>query len=524
MSIDKIKNLEIELQKEITARKKAEKILAFKKAEIKAINDNLTTLLSEKNFEFKGIEEIIDPYILMDLFGNVLKMNTAAIDFFGYNNQKETFSVFDLIYKEEYEYAMSSFYELQEKGIFKNYKARIVTKSKEIKWVQINSNIIFDDHKTPLFAQGIIREITQEKNDAELILAQKKQLDAIIDNSSLGIVLTKGPKIIRTNSAFQKLLNYSKEEISKKKIFEISHPNDNEPAAPLLKKLNNGEIDHFSLKKRYLTKEGNAIWSKTNVANVDAEGKDDSEKILVGIVDDITEDLKQEKLLKTLLSDLTKSNKDLKDFAHVVSHDLKTPLSSMNTLVTWLQEDSEELTFENKKTLSSLLKQIDKMDLLINGILNYTSIDKTEYRVKNVNLNHLINDVLDVFLIPNHISIKIKTELPTIKGDIHKFKQLFQNFISNALRYNDKKQGQITINCISKSNFWEFSIEDNGIGISKKYFKKIFEVFQSLEETEGSSGLGLSIIAKIVSYYNGKLWLESEINKGTTFYFTLPKK
>ena len=127
--------------------------------------------------------------------------------------------------------------------------------------------------------------------------------------------------------------------------------------------------------------------------------------------------------------------------------------------------------------------------------------------------------------IPISIEIRVNIpSLPSVNGDKYRLQQLFQNLISNAVKYNDKNQGYIEIGFTDKNEFWEFSIKDNGKGIDEVYFNKIFKVFEKLENIEGSTGVGLSIVKKIVDLYGGKIWLTSEPGIGSTFYFTLKKK
>lgn len=114
--------------------------------------------------------------------------------------------------------------------------------------------------------------------------------------------------------------------------------------------------------------------------------------------------------------------------------------------------------------------------------------------------------------------------MPTINGNAWRFKQIFQNLIQDAIKYSDKDKGLINIGFTEKTDAFEFFVKDNGIGIKPDYFDKIFKVFTKLESTSSSSGIGLSIVKKIVNYYIGSIWLESEESIGTTFYFTLPKK
>ncbi|MCI2229248.1 PAS domain S-box protein [Polaribacter sp. MSW13] len=521
--MNRLKTLELALKKEKEARLKVEQLLKIKKAEIEVVNKNLTSVLEKNGLDFKYLfETIVDNYLVTDLFGNILKMNKAAIEFTGFNPKNESVNVVDIIHKDDFKYAISSFRNFLKEESSKIYQLRIYTKKKEIKWIEFKPNLILNSKGEPEFTQGIFRDVTQIKQDKQISENQRKELDAILDNSQVGIVLanTKG-NIIKSNKAFQNFLDFSEEQLLQKNVEEISFQEEDEKTSILMEELYEGRIDNFIVNKRYKTKKGIIIWAKTQIKSV----KNEVGKIThqVAVVQDITKELEQEKKLEFLLEDLTEKNKELRDFAHVVSHDLKAPLRNMNTLVSWLEEESVAFSSNNNKNFKLLHKNLEKMDLLIAGILNYTTVDKVQNKKKNIDLNLLLKDIIDITYVPKHIQINLKSILPTVRGDVFRMQQLFQNLVNNAVKYIDKKQGIINIDCILEDEFWKFSIEDNGIGISEKYFEKIFEVFQSLEKVEGSSGIGLSIVKKIIHFYNGKIWLTSVVNKGTTFYFTIPK-
>ena len=226
-----------------------------------------------------------------------------------------------------------------------------------------------------------------------------------------------------------------------------------------------------------------------------------------------------------LLIKLEKNNEELKNFAHVVSHDLKSPLRSMSALISWIKEDNSDVfDQETSKNCNLLLAKIHKMDSLINGILKYSSIDKIEKVSTNVNLQKVVEEIIETIYIPEKINIKLKNKLPIILGDKYRYQQLFQNLISNAIKYNDKEKGVIEIDVSEKQDTFLFSIKDNGIGIAKKYHSKIFEVFETLgQHNDNATGIGLSIVKKIIDLYEGKIWIESEQNKGTCFFFELSK-
>jgi light-regulated signal transduction histidine kinase (bacteriophytochrome) len=225
-----------------------------------------------------------------------------------------------------------------------------------------------------------------------------------------------------------------------------------------------------------------------------------------------------------LLKSLELQNQSLNEYAHVVSHDLKAPLRNINTLITWVIEDNhEKLDEQSVVSLELIQSNVEKMDLLIKGILDYSSIDKLESEQRMVDLNDLVNEILHSIILPGTILVKFNTILPVVFGNYYHFQQLFQNIIDNAIKYNDKENGIIEIGSRENKHHIEFYIKDNGKGIPAAYFEKIFNVFTKLESDDKSSGIGLSIVKKVIQFYDGKIWLESTENIGTTFFFTLRK-
>ncbi|WP_047550203.1 sensor histidine kinase [Psychroserpens sp. Hel_I_66] len=249
----------------------------------------------------------------------------------------------------------------------------------------------------------------------------------------------------------------------------------------------------------------------------------DSSKLLDFIDGKTREIVEINKQREALVNELAHQNQELSDYAHMVSHDLKSPLRSIDTLTAWLKEDYKDQFDENgNQNLDLIRSNVEKMDTLINGILEYSTIGKLQVEVYDVNLNTLIDDILNTIQVPHNINV-VKNNLPTVKGDKHRLQQLFQNLIDNAISHNDKETGNIEIGAVDKGELWEFYISDNGKGIDSAYFDKIFKTFETLESNVQSTGIGLSIVKKIVNLYGGTIWLTSEIGKGTTFFFTLKK-
>ena len=258
-----------------------------------------------------------------------------------------------------------------------------------------------------------------------------------------------------------------------------------------------------------------------NTDNTDLDGLK-----LVDFIDNQTKEIIEiNKQREKLLSELAYQNQELSDYAHMVSHDLKSPLRSIDTLTTWLKEDYENIIdTKGKESLKLIRNNVEKMDLLISGILEYSTISKNQVEFYNVDVDKLFDDILNIIEIPKHISFLKKAQLPVIKGDKYRLQQLFQNLITNAINYNDKEKGIIEVGFVDKDDFWQFYVKDNGKGIDQTYFKKIFKTFQKLENNTESTGIGLAIVKKIVELFRGEIWLESTVGIGTTFYFTLKKE
>lgn len=250
----------------------------------------------------------------------------------------------------------------------------------------------------------------------------------------------------------------------------------------------------------------------------------DSSK-LVDVIDNQTKEILQiNKQRDRLLENLERRNKELNEYTHLVTHDLKSPLQSIDALTFWLRDDYREALGEDGREKINLIREnVEKMDELVKGIAKYSTIGKLIKDTYEVDLNKIVNKVLKKVSIPQNITVSIPEILPIVQGDNFRLEELFFSIIDNAVKFNDKEEGEITIDFTDTKDFWEFNIKDNGKGMEEQYFEKIFLAFQKLENDYKSAGIGLSIVKKIIEQYEGKIWIESELTKGTTFYFTLKK-
>ena len=233
------------------------------------------------------------------------------------------------------------------------------------------------------------------------------------------------------------------------------------------------------------------------------------------------------KQLEEFARELSWANKQLEEFAYIAAHDLKRPLRGIGTLADWLVMDySDKFDETGKEQVKLLNTRAKQMSTLIDRIQQYSTLGQTAQEKQQVDLNYVISEVISVFAPPENIQISFEDELPVLVCVETQIIQIFQHLLSNAIKYMDKPVGKIKVNCADDGCFWKFSVTDNGPGINHRYFEKIFKIFQTLSPCDGieSTGIGLSIVKKLVELNNGKVWVESDVGQGSTFFFTLPKQ
>ena len=226
--------------------------------------------------------------------------------------------------------------------------------------------------------------------------------------------------------------------------------------------------------------------------------------------------------------DLAISNKELENFAYVASHDLQEPLRMISSFLTQIEKKYGEILDEKgKKYIFFAVDGAKRMRQIILDLLEFSRVGRLELKQEEVNIRGIIDDIIDLYkkqIEEKNAMIKIGN-LPLIVTYKSPIRQVFQNLISNALKYHHENTSlEINIQCEREDRFWKFSVQDNGIGIEAEYHEKIFEIFQRLHNKEDYSGtgIGLAIVKKIIESQGGKIYLESKKGEGSIFYFTIP--
>ena len=248
---------------------------------------------------------------------------------------------------------------------------------------------------------------------------------------------------------------------------------------------------------------------------------------VVGVCMDITERKQAEATLHSAAEALERSNRELDAFAYAASHDLRAPLRGIANLAGWIEEDltsAGELRAETHEMLDLMRSRMHRMEALIEGILQYSRAGRTPQRVEGVDTRRLVGDVVDLLAPGDGVTINIG-DLPTLQSAVLPLQQIFMNLIGNALKHSDRRDAVIDIDAADRGRFYQFSVRDNGVGIPREYHQRIWGIFQTLEprdKVEGT-GIGLSLVKKLVESQHGQVWLESSAGQGATFFFLWPR-
>ena len=369
-------------------------------------------------------------------------------------------------------------------------------------------------------------ELNRELNAKNLILQQnftskEKELQDLFQSLVEGYVISNlDGFILKVNDSAKDML-----ELKPSGSFNLNSLIANEDKSHLnqgiSELLKKESLSDFELNIK--TPSGNKKTIVLNASSIkDADGKVVAVQALLR---DVTDIRKLESAQASLLTKLKNQNQELEEFAHVISHDLKSPLRNLYTLNTWIQESvGDEKNPKTKEYFSLIFSTLERMDNMIHEILHFSKSDKDAMEFENVDLNSILKDLHQQYTPNEHLKIEIADNFPTVYGVKVKLFQVFQNLIDNAIKFNNKEQGIIKVYYEDLDhNHVRVSVYDNGKGISKRQQEKVFKLFETSEKDKSSSGVGLAIVKKILEAHQSEIKLESEVNVYTTFTFNLRK-
>lgn len=326
------------------------------------------------------------------------------------------------------------------------------------------------------------------------------------------------------NDNFLKMSGYSTEELMGKDYSDFnSHYHTREFYDQIFDTINQGKVWKGEI--RDFSKNGQFYWTDTTIVPLlNDMGKPYR---FISFKIDITKIKNAELEIRQHAENLERINKELDQFAYVVSHDLKAPLRAINNLSEWIEEDIAEIVNdETRENLQLLRGRVQRMEGLINGILQYSRAGRIKNNNTMIDLRQMLDEIVSESNTNPNVKFIYPDRLPKIYSERVALEQTLGNFISNAIKYNDSENPMVEIGFKDADMYWQFSVKDNGPGIHESYHDKIFVIFQTLNARDKieSTGVGLAIVKKLVEDKGGKVWLESKPGEGSTFYFTWPKE
>jgi len=478
------------------------------------------------------VEKVSDAIISTDKNLKIKSWNKAAENMYGWNSNEVIGKPLSEIIPEEYPYAQKG--EVNEQ-IFENgfWKGEINQKKRDNTLINIfSSSTLIRDNMGKI--QGVVtinQDFTKRKKVELKLIKETEKIKKYLDIAGvILVVLDKRGNIVMLNKKGYEILQYTEGELIGRNWFDIYIPKENpKEIYEIFKKLMRNESQNTEFyENSILTKSGEEMiiaWHSTLLYDNNGE--------IIGTLSsggDITELKKGEQDLLSTLENLKEVNSELERFAYVASHDLQEPLRMITSFIQLLEKRyKDKLDEEANEFITFIVDGAKRMQLMISDLLFYSRIGRKEKEFSQLDINIILENVI------SNLRIKIEESnakithdhLPILIGNEAEFVQLLQNLIYNALKFHRKEETPVVhISAKFQKNQWIFSVRDNGIGIDSQFFDRIFIIFQRLHKKEeyDGTGIGLAICKKIIERHDGKIWVESEVGKGSTFYFSIPKK
>jgi PAS domain S-box-containing protein len=483
------------------------------------------------------LEAAVDAIITIDEQGLIESLNPAATRMFGYAADEIIGRNVSILmpepYRSEHDSYLEHYRQTGQKKII-GIGREVVGRRKDGRTFPMHLAVSEMKVGERRMYTGIARDISDVKSAIERLQESEARARAVLETAVDAIItIDERGTIESLNPAAQKVFGYAESELLGQNVKVLMpEPYRGEHDGYLHNYLTTGRKKIIGIGREVTgqRKDGSTFPMELAVSEVKLAGR----RLFTGFVRDITRRKQAEEQLRFYAHslresnvELSRSNQELDDFAYIASHDLKEPLRGIHNYATFLIEDyGERLDNEGHAKLETLKRLSQRMEALINALLEFSRVGRLDLAMKPVDLNQVMRDVKDslrVSLEETRTEVRIPRALPVVEGDRVRVGEVFYNLVTNAMKYNDKPERWIEVG-------WKegappvFYVRDNGIGIREKHQESIFRIFKRLHAREafgGGTGAGLTIVKKIVQRHGGRIWLESAFGEGTTFYFTL---
>jgi PAS domain S-box-containing protein len=394
-----------------------------------------------------------------------------------------------------------------------------------------------DEKGNPSAILEISSDITERKKAESALAESEATLRITFATMADGIVIAElDEKVTDCNEAILRLAQRSREEILRKPFKDLLPPEFRSLISDARKLLvgsvlvstvpSHGKKGTIRTDAQLLRKNGERVDIEANISLIEDSAGQPAAFLIVAR--DVTERKQMEYQLDSTLADLKRSNAELEQFAYVTSHDLQEPLRMITSYIQIIEEDYKgKLDTDADQYIAFAVDGAKRMHTLINDLLAYSRVGTRGEPFMPTNMSSVLSAAianLDVAIEESH-AVVTHDQLPTVLGDESQLIQLLQNLLGNAIKFRSNDTPMVHVGVKETDSDWVFSVRDNGIGIDMQYAERIFAVFQRLHAREEypGTGIGLAVVKKIVERHRGRIWVESEPAKGSTFYFTLPK-
>ncbi len=488
---------------------------------------NLSELSDEDIFE-----NSVTMIHLVDKNGNILRRNEKSHLLLGYAKNREL-RMAEYIHPDDAENVKSALIRVFERGMVENIKARLISAKKVIIPVEFAATRakgrmaaimeIFDRRET----EELERRLAETEAKYRYLIE-----DGIDTLNSAIIIIDKKQEIVWANEMMETFFGVDRERligINAMAAFDryvgVLEEIDDFRQTVADAVTNNKRIDSHICRVRSGSGCKERIFEYRSIPI-------ETDRYQGGRIDyyiDITEIKRLEEGLREKTERLERSNENLEEFSHVVAHDLKEPLRTLSVYSSYLLEDYKEKLGEGGLEYLEIIRNCsDRMRTLVDALRALSSIRMNTASFVRVNVGDLLQETredLEALLQDRRVSLQIANNFPQVMGSKTRIAELFRNLIINAVKFNDKALPVVRVGWKDTGNgLCTFFVQDNGIGIEARYLKKIFGMFEQLhpDKFEGT-GAGLAISKRIVTEHKGEIWVKSEVGKGTTFYFSIPK-
>ena len=459
--------------------------------------------------------------------GETVYANRAILEIYGYDSIEELRTT---PVKKRYTPESYAGFQIRKKkrqrgeNVPSEYEISIVRTNGEVRHLQVfRKEVLWDGERQ---FQTIYQDITERKRAEEALRQSEERYRTVGETIPYGVWVTDPIGYCTyVSCSFLELVGMTMEQVQQFGWLQLLPPEDVEPTKKhWLHCVQTGE--HFEREHRFRTKDG----SYRHVLAIGRPVRGEQSQITswVGINLDITERKQAEEEQKRLLAELEAKNREMEAFVYTVSHDLKAPLVSLNGFSSVLQKECyNQLGEEGKHYLERIQANVAHMDALIRNLLELSRIGLVVVPIEEIDVAALLREIRDelaVRLEEATAEVVVQAPLPTVRADRGRFRQVFANLMDNAVKFRSTERAlRIEVGCRQEGDFYRFHVADNGIGIAPQYHEQIFAPFRKLHPEIEGVGMGLALVEKIVEHHGGRIWVESEAGKGSTFYFTIPR-